>query len=219
MSEAPKYAYMFILVLFFPLAFSHAEYPNIVMLADQKFDPIAVSEVRFGGDWKLYRVKEGDISIATLTMQFFSGEIGQDYDAAHTLAKKQAAKIGADLLLYISGTVIKNTQTIDSITYRCIRTGSLSRKIEREQKMATQAAELEQKKFPDLPPYLFKTSLVSSVVQVSLRQMPKIDSQTIYIVPENSTVYVLRDVNDTYCEAYVNGHRGYISKNYLERKP
>jgi hypothetical protein len=176
-----------------------AEISSIVMLTDQEFDPIDPNDVVYGGTAKEYRLRVGDIFLATLTMEFPEAEIGQDYEAALALARKEAAKIGADLLLHISGTEFRDTRAIASITYRCVRTKAFSR----------------------MPPpeYLFKTSLHKTVVKVHLRQAPKFDSPSIYLVPEYAVIYVLDDVDDTYCEAYVNGRTGYISKNFLQRKP
>jgi hypothetical protein len=176
-----------------------AESSAIVMLTDQEFDPIDQNDVVYGGSMKEYRLRIGDASLATLTMEFPEAEIGQDYEAALALAMKEAAKVGADLLLYISGTEFRDTRAIASITYRCVRTKAFSR----------------------VPPpdYLFKTSLHKTVVKVHLRQAPKFDSPSIYLVPEYAAIYVLEDVDETYCEAYVNGRRGFISKNFLQRKP
>jgi hypothetical protein len=169
------------------------------MLTDQELDPIDQSDVVYGGSIREYRLRVGDLSVATLTLEFPEAEIGQDYDAALALAMKEAARVGADLLLHVSGTEYRDTRAIASITYRCVRTKALSRMLPAE--------------------YLFKTSLLETVVKVHLRQAPKYDSPSVYLVPEHAAIYVLDDVNETYCEAYINGRRGYIAKNFLQRKP
>ena len=158
--------------------YAHAQFPHITMLSDRKFYPIEQSDVIYKGNWKQYNSKIGDVSVATLTMEFISAEIGQDYEAANALAMKEAAKIGADLLFFVSGTEYKNTRAIASMTYRCVRSGIFSQKNERE---------------TDGNPYFFKTIRAKSVIEVHLREAPDFDSPSVYIVRENSTIYfVLR---------------------------
>ncbi len=59
--------------------------------------------------------------IARITLIFEFNEIGRDYDAVNKLAAKEAAKLGADWICYVSGTVYKDTEEIASMTYRCVR--------------------------------------------------------------------------------------------------
>ena len=58
-------------------------------------------------------------------MRFEYDEIGQDQDAVGLLATKEAAKLGANLVYWVSGTAYKGTDQIASSTYRCIRNATL----------------------------------------------------------------------------------------------
>ena len=57
-------------------------------------------------------------------MRFEYDEIGQDQDAVILLAKKEASKLGANRIYWVSGTSYKDTDQIASSTYRCIRAGN-----------------------------------------------------------------------------------------------
>lgn len=62
-----------------------------------------------------------DKQIATITLIFEFNEIGRDYDAVRELAAKEAAKLGADDIYWVSATGYKDTEQIASTTYRCVR--------------------------------------------------------------------------------------------------
>lgn len=80
----------------------------VTRLTDQHFEPI-IDEVLYGGSLESNTsrpidIRLSDIQVATLTRRFSPEEIGQDFDAAVRLAKREAAKLGADLIFYGSGT-------------------------------------------------------------------------------------------------------------------
>jgi hypothetical protein len=57
----------------------------------------------------------------TLTIKFLSHTIGQDYKTATAIAENEAQKVGADFIIYVSGTVYKDTEEIRSVTFRMLR--------------------------------------------------------------------------------------------------
>ena len=101
---------------------------KVTKLTDENFDPLPKdADVYYRDSIKEYQSKSNykdykDKQIATITLVFEFTEIGKDFDAAATLAKKEAAKLGADLIIYISHTIYKDTEDIASMTYRCVRT-------------------------------------------------------------------------------------------------
>lgn len=97
---------------------------NIVKLSDEQFEALT-------GDINLFLTYRGllsdniyyfeDKQIATVTLIFNVNEIGQDFDAVIELAKKEAKKLGADRVYYVSGNEYKNTEEIAATTFRFTR--------------------------------------------------------------------------------------------------
>ncbi|PKM92699.1 MAG: hypothetical protein CVU80_02000 [Elusimicrobia bacterium HGW-Elusimicrobia-4] len=78
-----------------------------------------------GGDTEFYKdvnTHPNNKHIATITLIFSPNEIGTDYSAGNELAKKEAIKLGADWIYYVSSTIYKDTSEIAAITFRCVRT-------------------------------------------------------------------------------------------------
>ena len=95
---------------------------KVTKLTDENFDPIPQDvDVFYMGSINEYQSSSKDKQIATITLRFEYDEIGQDQDAVNLLAEKEAAKLGANIIVWVSGTGYKNTDQIASSTYRCIR--------------------------------------------------------------------------------------------------
>lgn len=94
---------------------------KVTRLTDEKFDPLP-KEINICLIYSdVYKIISSTCKqIATITLAFDPHEIGLDIDAIGILAKKEAARLGADGITYISGTMHKNN-AIASTTYRCIR--------------------------------------------------------------------------------------------------
>lgn len=120
--------YLFFFLVLMTCSALFAYEVKVTKLTDDKFDPLpkdihvyyreSIEEYQSKSNYKSYK----DTQIATITLIFKFIEIGKDYDAATTLARKEAAKLGADLIIYISHTIYKDTEDIASMTYRCVRT-------------------------------------------------------------------------------------------------
>lgn len=97
---------------------------KVTKLTDENFDPLPKEMDIFSVALETYNeVRElDDKQIATITLVFEPHEIGQDEDAVDELAKKEALKLGANMIVYISDTQDKNTEDIASATFRCVRT-------------------------------------------------------------------------------------------------
>ena len=93
----------------------------VTKLTDEKFDPLPKEDVFFMGLIEEYQSNNKDKQIATITLQFLVNEIGRDHDAVNLLAIKEAAKLGANIIYWVSGTEYKSCLTIASSAYRCIR--------------------------------------------------------------------------------------------------
>ncbi|MBE7444683.1 MAG: DUF1566 domain-containing protein [Planctomycetia bacterium] len=95
---------------------------KVTKLTDENFVPITREEdVLCMGSIEEYQSNYKDKQIATITLRFLVNEIGRDQDAVNLLAAKEAAKLGANTIFWVSGTVYKDTKEIASSTYRCIR--------------------------------------------------------------------------------------------------
>lgn len=94
---------------------------NVIKLSDFISEPLPESvSMKFLHSIKSYRSKPEHQQVATVTLSFFRGDIGQDEEAVIILLKKECAKLGADITVYISGTIYKDTEEIASKTVRCI---------------------------------------------------------------------------------------------------
>ncbi|MDO8733541.1 MAG: hypothetical protein Q7K21_00085 [Elusimicrobiota bacterium] len=101
-----------------------------------------------GGDTEFYKdvnTHPNNKHIATITLIFSPNEIGTDYSAGNELAKKEAIKLGADWIYYVSSTIYKDTSEIAAITFRCVRTTFPDFLVER----AKIAKEYEELKFEE----------------------------------------------------------------------
>ncbi len=94
---------------------------NVTKLTDENFDPLPKGCAFYMGTIGEYQSNYKNKQIATITLHFLFHEIGGDQDAVNLLAAKEAAKLGANTILWVSGTVYKDTNEIASSTYRCIR--------------------------------------------------------------------------------------------------
>lgn len=100
---------------------------EITKLTDEIFNPLPKDvDVRYMGSIDKYQNDCKDIKqIATITLGFLVDEIGQDQGAVRILATKEAAKLGANKIYWVSGTEYTNTGQIASSTYRCSRDENL----------------------------------------------------------------------------------------------
>ena len=98
---------------------------KVTKLSDKHFDPLPddISVIDGGTieDYTASGIDKDDVQVATITLKFARGEIGQDYGAVNELAKKEAGKLGANSIFVVSGTIYKETGEIASVTYRCVR--------------------------------------------------------------------------------------------------
>lgn len=98
---------------------------NVTKLTNEKFDPLPEEiDAYYCGYFEEYEKSSHyykDTQIATITLVFKPNEIGKDYDAVVKLAEKEAAKLGADLVYYVSSTIYKDTEDIGATTFRCSR--------------------------------------------------------------------------------------------------
>ena len=110
---------------------------KMTMLSDEHFDPLPDYIGCWSGctieNYIASGIDNDDVQVATITLEFARGEIGQDYGAVDELAKKEAGKLGADFSFVVSGTIYKETGEIASVTYRCVRSKSAARRDERIQ--------------------------------------------------------------------------------------
>lgn len=96
---------------------------EVTKLTDENFDPLPkeINVYNMGlmkpGEDQMYKVKQ----IATITLRIKLDEIGEDYDAARTQVKKEAAKLGGNLVYYVSGTIDQNIENICTLTFRGMR--------------------------------------------------------------------------------------------------
>ena len=75
---------------------------NVTKLTDENFDPLPnYMQPECGGTIKDYHARYNHKQIATMTLLFELHEIGADVEAAIILVRKEAAKLGADLLFYV----------------------------------------------------------------------------------------------------------------------
>ena len=88
--------------------------------------------------------KADDIDLATITLNFDPQEIGTDGAAVMTLGRKEAAKLGATSVRYVSGTVYKNTEEIASETFHIYRNPAVVARISLRVENERQAEEKEQ---------------------------------------------------------------------------
>ncbi|MDQ1271380.1 MAG: hypothetical protein QG591_10, partial [Planctomycetota bacterium] len=101
---------------------------KVTKLTDEKFDPLPKEREVF--QWGLIEGYNKDRysqyspegkQIATITLVFEFDVIGKNYGAVNEIAKKEAAKLGANKIYCASGTEKKATGQITSMTYCCIR--------------------------------------------------------------------------------------------------
>lgn len=110
---------------------------KVTRLTDEYFDPLPnYIQPKFGGEIKdyqaNYQASYNHKQIATMTLIFELHEIGEDFEAVLILVQKEAAILGADLIIYVSETFHKNSREIASMTFRCARTDKVDKTIETE---------------------------------------------------------------------------------------
>jgi hypothetical protein len=94
----------------------------VTKLTDENFDPLPTEmRIYFFRTIEHLSFRPDDKKIATMTLVFDPHEIGKDTDAVKELAKKEAAKLGANDVYYISSTEYGDTKDIASMTFRCSR--------------------------------------------------------------------------------------------------
>ena len=119
---------LFLFILLMNCSTLFAYHVKVTKLTEENFEPlpkeIDILCVDLEMYNKVYNKKKHDLDhkqIATITLIFEFNEIGKDSDAVEELAKKEAAKLGADMIVYISGKEHKDTEEIVSMTFRCVR--------------------------------------------------------------------------------------------------
>jgi hypothetical protein len=65
--------------------------------------------------------------------------------------------------------------------------------------------------------YKFQTTLQYPNGRNIIRVEPNVNSEEVYICPENAKIYVLNNNGEFYFKVHVNGHTGFISKVLLKR--
>lgn len=108
----------FLFVLLMNCSTLFAYHVQVTKLTEENFDPLP-TELRIF--FFRTELRPDDKQIATMTLVFDPHEIGQDSDAVRKLAKKEAAKLGANDIFYISSTEYTDTKDIASMTFRCAR--------------------------------------------------------------------------------------------------
>lgn len=94
---------------------------KVIKLTDENYDSLPMEMRIYYFNFELLGMRPDDKQIATITLVFDPHEIGQDSDAVKKLAKKEAAKLGANAIYYISALEYTDTKNIASMTFRCAR--------------------------------------------------------------------------------------------------
>lgn len=122
---------LFLFILLMNCSTLFAYHVQVTKLTEENFNPLPTEmRIFFIRGIEHLSVRPDDKQIATITLVFDTHEIGQDSDAVKKLAKKEAAKLGANEIFYISATEYTDTKDIASITFRCARFPDIDETIE-----------------------------------------------------------------------------------------